>query len=307
MSAGNEAKAVADPSVGDEGAGRYGIVVGIDGSPGSSHALAWAAKRVGHFGPIRPIVVWQYPAGIWSEPMLTPPLQLAEVDFGELARQEVEGYLAEIPSGDRRELAVVKGPAGPAVVEYGADANLIVVGTRGRGALADSLLGSVSCHVVNHAAVPVAVVPATAELHDRHGRVVVGMDGSENSIVALRWAIEHTPADSVIEALHVWNQPMMTVPAPYVIPLEDSKQYATDVLEGAVAAAMDGLDTERKVERTLAYGDARYVLGADLPETDLLVLGARGHRGVAHLLLGSVTTALVHKPAVPTIVVPHTD
>ena len=38
-------------------------------------------------------------------------------------------------------------------------------------------------------------------------------------------------------------------------------------------------------------------------EADLLVLGARGHEGVAHLLLGSVTTGLVHQPVIPTVVV----
>lgn len=304
MSVEKKAKAVADPSTVAEEVDRYGIVVGIDGSPGSAHALAWAANRVEHFGPVRPIVVWQYPAGIWSEPLLTPPLQLADVDFGELARREVEGLLAEIPARDRRELAVVSGPAGPTIVDYSSSANLVVVGTRGRGALADSLLGSVSCHIVNHSAVPVAVVPPTAELHDRYGRVVVGVDGSDNSVRALRWAIEHAPTDSVIEALHVWAPPTVTTPEPYAVPLDHAKRHATDLVDTAVATATEGLDAERKVERNLAYGDARYLLGAELPETDLLVLGARGHRGVAHLLLGSVTTALVHRPKVATIVVP---
>ncbi len=305
MSAERDTKPDIDP-LPDEEVERYGIVVGIDGSPGAGHALAWAAKRVEHFGPIRPIVVWQYPGGIWSEPTLSPSLQLADVDFGDLARREVEQLLAEIPIVDRRALVVVNGPTGPIIVEYGRDANLVVVGTRGRGALADSLLGSVSCHVVNHAPVPVAVVPPTAELSDRYGRVVVGVDGSDNAVLALRWAIEHAPPASTVEALHVWSHPTVTMPACIPVSTDRAEQLAAETVESTVAKAMAGFESGRPVEGSLACGDARNVLGSELTEADLLVLGARGHRGVAHLLLGSVTTALVHKPKVATIVVPDT-
>ncbi len=298
----------ARPATPDGASTPYGIVVGVDASPGSGHALAWAARRTDRFGPVRPIVAWQYPAGIWSEPAFDGSSSVLDVDFAELAREEAEKMLVDIPEGDRRALTVVGGPAGPVIVDHGATANLIVVGTRGRGALADNLLGSVSCHVVNHAPVPVAVVPGSAELADHHGRIVVGVDGSDNATRALRWAIDHAAPDSVVEAVLGWTHQVSTLPVPYAVPLDDAEKLASETLDRAVAEATEGLvEPSPTIERSLIYGDPRTALQSELPEADLLVLGARGHRGVAHLLLGSVTTALIHKPPITTVVVPDPE
>jgi nucleotide-binding universal stress UspA family protein len=61
------------------------------------------------------------------------------------------------------------------------------------------------------------------------------------------------------------------------------------------------------VETHIGQGDPRIVLRDLAATADLLVIGARGHRGVSYLLLGSTTTSLLHHPLSPTVVVPFVE
>ena len=282
-----------------------GIVVGIDGSPGSTHALAWASNRVEQLGPIQPVRAWSYPPWAVGDSMFGILPAIPPDDFEDWARQSAEKSLAAIPTDDRAPLILARSPAGPALVEAGADADLIVVGTRGRGAVADTILGSVSCHVVHHATVPVAVVPLDADIDGARRRVVVGIDGSENSVRALIWALSTAPDDVVVEAFHVWSYHALAIPDPHMAPIEYNESEAKLTLErtSVEAVARAGGKAKEPV-LSLEYGDPRNVVRRFSSKADLLVLGARGHRGVAHLLLGSVTTGLIHQPLVTTVVVP---
>lgn len=281
------------------------MVVGVDSSPGSTHALAWASKRVEQLGPIQPVRAWTYPPWAVGDSMFGILPAIPPEDFEDWARQSAEKSLAAIPTDDRTPLMLAQSPAGPALVEAGADANIIVVGTRGRGAVADTILGSVSCHVVHHATVPVAVVPLDADIDGARRRVVVGIDGSENSVRALIWALSTAPDDVVVEAVHAWSYYVSTIPDPDNALIEHNESEAKLTLErtSVEAVARAGGKAKEPV-LSLAYGDPRSVVRRFSSEADLLVLGARGHRGVAHLLLGSVATGLIHQPLVTTVVVP---
>jgi nucleotide-binding universal stress UspA family protein len=287
---------------------RRGIVVGIDGSPGSLHALAWAAEHVDRFGPVRPLAAWMYPTWAMANPMMGTPPPVSVESFETAARTQAEEVIASIPPEDRADLIVTRSSAGPALVEAGADAELIAVGTRGRGAVADTLLGSVSSHVVANATVPTAVVPIGAPLGRPHRRALVGVDGSAHSVHALRWAIDnclHAGESDVVEAVHVWSHHVTAIPEPYMVPSEYSETEAKQTLDRVVDEAVEATGGDSSgVELTLEYGDPRSVLRRFADRADLLVVGSRGHRGVAHLLLGSVTTGLVHQPLIATVVVP---
>lgn len=292
---------------------KSGMVVGLDGSVGSEHALAWAVERTDRFGPIRPITAWQYPAWAVSDPMLGSRLALDPEDFAASARHQIDETLCAVADASQLEPVVVRSPPGPALVGNGADAELIVVGTRGRGAIVDRLLGSVSCYVVSHALVPVAVVPLAAavepSLDGQPRRVVAGVDGSENSIRALAWAIASAEEDAVVEAIHVWSLPVGGLPEPYVFSSDTSEQAAEQTLAKVVDEAKELAGRpDADVVARLEYGDPREVLRRLSTDAEMLVLGAQGHHGVAHLLLGSVTTGLIHQPVVATVVVPaHVD
>lgn len=283
-----------------------GMVVGVDGSPGSDHALAWAAERTDQFGLIRPVVTWQYPWWAVAGPLTVSSIPVYD-ELADLAAEHADEMVSSVPEHLRGPVTVLQSAAGPTLVELSADASLLVVGTRGRGSVADKLLGSVSCHVVAYASVPVAVVPACAPLDTPHGRVVVGVDGSKNSVEALAWALRTARQDQLVEVVHTWNYVMAAFPEAPSIPVEHFQAAADETMARTIVAAEElAGDTRCEIVRTIVEGDPRLVLKAASEEADLLVVGARGHRGFAHAVLGSVTTALIHQPATTTIVVPVT-
>jgi len=285
-----------------------GIVVGIDGSPGSQHALRWAAARTARFGPVTPVVAWHYPW--WAVPTGMPggPPAASAQEFADQAKAEGEQALAEVDPALPAALVVAEGTAGHCLVDAGRNAALIVVGTRGRGAVADAVLGSVSSHVVRHATVPVAVIPEHVPVEDDTRRVVVGIDGSSNAVAALAWAMRYTPPGATLEAVHAWTYHLSTYPDAAALSVELFEEEAKATLaktveEARARVAAAGAPVHDVVSR-LEYGDPRTVLMDAAEGADLMVLGARGHGGVAYLLVGSVTTSLVHKPVVATVVVP---
>ncbi len=279
------------------------MVVGVDGSPGSVVALRWAAARTDRFGPVQPVASWQYPW--WSITPLAPgaaALPPPSADFHAEARDVLDRVLEAAGPMEHLEPITVHGPAGQVLVEGADGASLLVVGTRGHGAMAAGVLGSVSLYCVNHATVPVAVVPDDALTDDRFHRVVVGLDGSPHSLAAARWAVANTSPDTRVELLYCRREG-------HGLKADRSLGTAASASpEGLVAAAIDVIGAEHpgvgsRLGGWSEVGDPRQLLSLASAEADLLVLGARGHEGVAHLLVGSVTTALVHQPVVPTVVV----
>lgn len=276
-----------------------GMVVGVDGSGPSVHALEWAARRTDRFGPIQPVIAWHYPW--WT--YVGPPVPPAD-PFEAVARAEIELAISSVRCRDIEEPIVVRARAASALMSIGSSAGLIVVGTRGRSGLADGFVGSVASAIVARSPVPVAVVPPSAPLDDHRRRVVVGIDGSENSIRALQWAAANVPVTSVIEAVHVWS------PGPQPPALSSAqhesvhKARAELALEESLSKVARAGPASPPIRTHLIQGEPRSVLREWSTKCDLLVLGARGRGAVAHLLLGSVTTALAQRPRATTVVIP---
>lgn len=140
-----------------------GIVVGVDGSPVSSAAIGFALMEASlRHVPLTAVRVW---SRVWGpRPAYVPPhydWSLVEKEEAELLAETLAGWREQFPDVEVVP-KVVEGHAGEALVEESAGADLLVVGTRGRGGFASLLLGSVSHAVLQHAACPVAVVPARA-------------------------------------------------------------------------------------------------------------------------------------------------
>jgi nucleotide-binding universal stress UspA family protein len=299
-----------DPNLAAASSTPTGMVVGVDGSAGATQALRWALALTDRFGPLTPVVAWHQPW--WAVPATLPGgwIGPSTAELETMARDRVTPSLDEVSPELSRALMVHEGPAGPGLVELGRTAALIVVGSRGRGAVADAVLGSTSSHVVRHATVPVAVVPEHATVGDV-SRVVVGIDGSPHSVAALAWATVNAPAGATIEAVHAWSYHLATYPEALTLSVELYEDEAQSTLDRTLAAAAETaarmLGPDRPphpVEARLEYGDPRNVLRRAGEDADLLVVGARGHQGVAHLLVGSVTTSLVHQPVSTVAVVP---
>jgi nucleotide-binding universal stress UspA family protein len=134
------------------------IVVGIDGSGPSQLALRWAADEARRRGVgLHVVSCWDYPVLPWG--IYQPPLSaegLAQ-DARELAEKEIANVLGSAPDLDV-SLEVVEGPPSLRLLAFGRAAEMIVVGSRGRGGFAGLLLGSVGQHLAEHAACPVVIV-----------------------------------------------------------------------------------------------------------------------------------------------------
>jgi nucleotide-binding universal stress UspA family protein len=140
-----------------------GILVGVDGSAHSKDALEWAAKEAAlRHTSLTVLTVRQAVADVWGG---TSHYQGDEslIEKARVAAQaETDSLLSTLGDG-RPESVTVKATQGiPAeeILNEGADAEMIVLGSRGGGGFARLLLGSVSSTVVEHAKVPVMILPA---------------------------------------------------------------------------------------------------------------------------------------------------
>lgn len=277
------------------------VVVGVDGSDGSQLALEWAANKEDVLGPVVPVAAYHVDTlvdGVGTVSMYDDMIDALRLDAGARILSSIEGH-EELAERGR----VVRGHAGPALVRAAEHQRMLVVGSRGRSALVETLLGSVASYCVKHASVPVAVIPEGTATDRPLEHLVVGVDGSTNGDAALAWAANHVAPGGKITAV------ACRVPAPYALELVPPPPLPFGQLEGLVEAAVeramgspDEVDTDVAIE--VIDGDPRVVLRDTAEDADLLVVGSRGHRGAAYLLLGSVTTSLVHHPTVPTVVVP---
>jgi nucleotide-binding universal stress UspA family protein len=168
------------------------IVVGVDASPGALRALTWAADearlrlatlQVVHAYHAQALAAPLYfpsqeglPSSVVAAGGRPPDEELAEsfeqqAQFHEAVRRQAEdllerllGEVGEAVEGiDVRRTVVEDRNSAQALVELSADADLLVVGSRGRGGFSSLLLGSVSHAAVLHALCPVVVIPSSAE------------------------------------------------------------------------------------------------------------------------------------------------
>jgi nucleotide-binding universal stress UspA family protein len=130
------------------------IVVGVDGSGPSEHALRWALREAGLTGSVvDAVMAWEWPNTFgWAPPV--------ELDVESLAAQVLADTVAKVAGPDgpvEVRLTVAEGNAARVLLHAAKGANLLVVGSRGHGGFAGTLLGSVSQHCVQHATCPVLV------------------------------------------------------------------------------------------------------------------------------------------------------
>jgi len=140
-----------------------GILVGIDGSVHSQLALEWAAKEAAlRHTSLTVLTVYHGVAGFWGGTLQYAGDQALVDKARQAAQAETDKVLAGL--GDARPTSVTVKAAeaipSDALLKEGADAELIVLGSRGGGGFSRMLLGSVSATVVEHAQVPVTILPA---------------------------------------------------------------------------------------------------------------------------------------------------
>ena len=140
-----------------------GIIVGIDGSGHSHHALEWAIREAAvRHAPLTVLTVQQAVIGYWGSPVLYPGDEDLAEHGRKTAQEETDSVLEKIGRESRPSSVTVRAVTGlpaEALLEAADDADMLVVGCRGAGGFKRLLMGSVSTQVTQHARCPVVVIP----------------------------------------------------------------------------------------------------------------------------------------------------
>ena len=294
----------------DDGRYRGRIVVGFDGSDPSLTAVRWAASAATLRGRDLVLLYALLPptsSGAFGVGM-PPSLDLLD-QLEAAARQEVEDLArtiqGEFPGVDARGVVAIGAPS--AVLLEAADtAELVVVGSRGRGGFTGLLLGSVGAQVAAHAACPVAVIRRGP--NPEATSIVVGIDGSPAAEAALRFAFDAASHHGwSITAVHAWDVPaydLLIVPnAPVPVPLSDVADDEVRLTAEALAGFRDEYPDVDVVEHLVRAPAVKALLDA-AADAAMIVMGTHGHSPAIGALLGSVSNGLLHKAKLPVVIVP---
>jgi nucleotide-binding universal stress UspA family protein len=190
-------------------------------------------------------------------------------------------------------------------------ADLLVLGSRGRGAVTAALLGSVVAETVDRAPCPVLVARS-----ERINGVVLAHDGSAGALraeaVLLATPFLRSLPIRVVSAWDISSTFLAGDPVGgavvsadlYTEMLDDAREYATSV---ATSAAARLKAAGRTAATTVLEASPVEAVAAAAGPTDLIVMGTRGHTGLARLLLGSVARGVLHRATSSMLIVPMAD
>ena len=137
-------------------------------------------------------------------------------------------------------------------------------------------------------------------------RIVAGVDGSESSLAALRWAVRQAElTGATVEAVIAWRYPVLPVPvgpAPAAVIASADFEKAADKTVTDAIHAVAGSGSNVQVRAQAREGNAAQVLIDAAAGADLLVVGSRGHGGFTEALLGSVSQHCVHHAQCPVVI-----
>ncbi|PPS68057.1 MULTISPECIES: universal stress protein [Streptomyces] len=290
------------------------VVAAVDGSDDSMRALEWAvdaARR--RAAPLRVAHVRQYAhwaqqahvlAALRADPQDDPVL--------DRVRAHLEGR-ADQPD---TEYAGLEGAAGAVLPGLGATAQLLVLGSRGRGGFASLLLGSTGMAAARDAECPVVVVPRPGREVDGEApggpgsRVVVGLkvDGPDEATLEFAFA-EAARRDARLQAVAAYPWPaqpwMMPGDMPPPIVDQDVIEDETRLLADGFLAPYRERHPEVTIELLPSAGDAAGHLVAASRDADLVVVGRHRRRLLSPVrMMGSVTHAVLLHAVSPVAVVP---
>lgn len=291
------------------------VVVGVDGSPGSREALAWALVAAARRDAMLEVVS-AFPVDFyWMDPYLLDRgrIDSLRTDTEARARELVEAVrrdpaVAGVPgtSSVAFEVIVVAGAPSEHLVQIADGATLLVVGSRGRGGVRSTLLGSVALHCSSHATCPVVVVHPAERTEP--SRVVVGLDGSPAARAALRQAVEAAAElGAEVEAVAAYELPNYWSDL-YVVFTESLAEVRDAAARRAEATVAEVLGDQPRVpvHVVTVEGSAGGALVQQAAGAALLVVGSRSRSQLPGMVLGSVALhCAVHAPCPVMVVHPQ--
>ena len=288
------------------------ILCPIDFSDASRHALTHAVTIGQWYGS-------QITALHVGSPMvvLTPPVLFAEVPGrvlpGRTGRHELEDQLQEWlrpakSAGLQTGVVIDEGNPAARILEHAVSlpANLIVMGTHGRGGFERLVLGSVTEKVLRKATCPVMTVPPptarTSKLPFAH--LLCPLDFSDSSIAALRFAFSLAQESNArLTLLHVFEWPSEESARRVLETSKFYREWEVETTRQLKALISDDVRKWCTPEPKLAFGKAyQQILSVAASEhVDVIVMGVQGRNALDLLLFGSTTNQVVRQAACPVL------
>ncbi|MGD2154836.1 MAG: universal stress protein [Gemmatimonadales bacterium] len=295
------------------------IVVPVDGSSFSEHAIAYAGAIAQRAGARLTVVLVHSPLARYAASLAPTPLF---EEWESRHRQQEAAYLEQLVGrlqdrGLRAFAERLEGEVAHSLIErVESDADLLVMATHGRAGLERAWLGSVADEVVHHVKLPVLLVRPQSELAPRDvsfKHVVAATDGSQAAAAAVGQAVEVARLfEAQLTLLRVVSVPagLSSPYLPHAAAMdreitERRKQEAEAFLEKLAEELDCGATVKARVP--LAYHPARGILDAiDDFGCDLVVVGTRRHTRLARIFLGSVADKVARASDVP-VLIAHSD
>ncbi|MFE5393302.1 universal stress protein [Streptomyces sp. NPDC056568] len=289
------------------------VIAAVDGSDDSLRALDWAFDAAHRReAPLRVVHVRQYAAWAQAEVLVAGPPDTGDDPLLDQAREHLRGRAYAVET----EYVGMEGVPGAVLPELGADAQLLVLGSRGRGGFASLLLGSNGMAAARDAECTAVIVPRPGrEVHgeppaEPGPRVVVGLhvDSPDDATLSFAFA-EAALRGARLQVVAAYPWPVRTWAAagqvmPQVID-EVSIESETRVLADGFLAPYRGRHPDVRVETHVVPGDAAGHLVAASRDAELVVVGRHRRRLLAPArMMGSVTHAVLLHAAAPVAVVP---
>ncbi|MEU5796067.1 universal stress protein [Streptomyces lavendulae] len=281
------------------------VLVGVDGSEESLRAVDRAAEEAALRGaPLRLVhaSLWErYEGSLIAQEVGKPAEEVMGQDIMDAAERRAHRHHPEL----RLTTSVLADEPSFGLVNESSTARLVVVGCRGRNAVTELLLGSVSLSVAARAHCPVIVLRGGPGRRTTPGRVVLGVAGKDAGPAAVRFAAEEAALRGVpLEAVRAWRRPAHSTTGHPLLaggPAQAQEEEAAEALEEALRDVPEGLDQHRRT----AEGHARDILVDASRDAGLLVVGARRRVGHTGPRLGRVAHGVLHHAACPVAVVPE--
>jgi nucleotide-binding universal stress UspA family protein len=294
------------------------VLLATDGSRSAEHALKLVTQEPWSAGSTVRVVTVLDEVAITGDawPIIAPvPAERLEALARDAATATLEHVAEVLRPALPVETAILPGRPAQAIADEARRwaADMIVMGSRGHGAISSMVLGSVSAEVIDQVDRPVLIARG-----DRLQGVVLGVDGSAGADRAvdavLSWpALRTTPIHvvSVEPSLYPWWVGLAEVGGVTTVPQMAASDEAARAVEADVVSATVQRLTQAGLRATgdVRQGDAadQLIKAAEATGSDLIVVGTRGRTGLARLVLGSVARNVVtHAPCSVLVVhAPH--
>ena len=283
---------------------RLGIVVAVDGSPASDAATSWAARDAGLRNiPLTVVSVVTTPTATFPPVPYPDSLGVRLEDQGRKAAADAVKIAEDAMPIDRKvpvKSEVVFSTPAQALIKMSDEAEMVVVGSSGKGMLARGLLGSVSSSVVRQANCPVAVIRDEDLLmpDPQHAPVLVGVDGSPVSELATEIAFDQASRRGVeLIALHAWSDVCASGLPGWEWSASGSESSFADSL-----AHWQERYPNVTVQRVVVCDEPARQLIEKSESAQLVVVGSHGRGAFDRMVLGSVSNTVLHSVRIPVIV-----